>query len=197
MKPISLTGFALCLTLSLAAQDRQEFRNPSAHYRPKPLWFWNDTRITREGIDEQMAGFVRRCGYGGFSILPFGPRLAPEYLSGDYFELYRHTARKAAELGVTLSLYDEYGFPSGSGGWVNADGVPRFANRYPDLTLKRLDKIEEELDGGAVYDRPLSDAGTLMAVVAMETSDKRRIDLVGPDRRADGSSGKSRTDAGK
>lgn len=39
MKPISLTGFALCLTLSLAAQDRQEFRNPSAHYRPKPLWF--------------------------------------------------------------------------------------------------------------------------------------------------------------
>ena len=50
MKPISLTGFALCLTLSLAAQDRQEFRNPSAHYRPKPLWFWNDTRITREGI---------------------------------------------------------------------------------------------------------------------------------------------------
>ena len=98
MKPISLTGFALCLTLSLAAQDRQEFRNPSAHYRPKPLWFWNDTRITREGIDEQMAGFVRRCGYGGFSILPFGPRLAPAYLSGDYFELYRHTARKAAEL---------------------------------------------------------------------------------------------------
>ena len=184
MKPISLTGFALCLTLSLAAQDRQEFRNPSAHYRPKPLWFWNDTRITREGIDEQMAGFVRRCGYGGFSILPFGPRLAPEYLSGDYFELYRHTARKAAELGVTLSLYDEYGFPSGSGGWVNADGVPRFANRYPDLTLKRLDKIEEELDGGAVYDRPLSDAGTLMAVVAMETSDKRRIDL--SDRIADG-----------
>ena len=131
-----------------------------------------------------MAGFVRRCGYGGFSILPFGPRLAPEYLSGDYFELYRHTARKAAELGVTLSLYDEYGFPSGSGGWVNADGVPRFANRYPDLTLKRLDKIEEELDGGAVYDRPLSDAGTLMAVVAMETSDKRRIDL--SDRIADG-----------
>ena len=102
MKPISLTGFALCLMLSLAAQDRQEFRNPSAHYRPKPLWFWNDTRITREGIDEQMAGFVRRCGYGGFSILPFGPRLAPEYLSGDYFELYRHTARKAAELGVTV-----------------------------------------------------------------------------------------------
>ena len=102
----------------------------------------------------------------------------------DYFELYRHTARKAAELGVTLSLYDEYGFPSGSGGWVNADGVPRFANRYPDLTLKRLDKIEEELDGGAVYDRPLSDAGTLMAVVAMETTDKRRIDL--SDRIADG-----------
>ena len=81
-------------------------------------------------------------------------------------------------------MYDEYGFPSGSGGWVNADGVPRFANRYPDLTLKRLDKIEEELDGGAVYDRPLSDAGTLMAVVAMETSDKRRIDL--SDRIADG-----------
>lgn len=197
MKPISLTGFALCLTLSLAAQDRQEFRNPSAHYRPKPLWFWNDTRITREGIDEQMAGFVRRCGYGGFSILPFGPRLAPEYLSGDYFELYRHTARKAAELGVTLSLYDEYGFPSGSGGWVNADGVPRFANRYPDLTLKpaRQDR------GGAGRRRGLRPSsqrrghadGRRRDGDLRQTSDRP----VGPGSPTDGSSGKSRTDAGK
>lgn len=57
MKPISLTGFALCLTLSARPRRTDKSSgNPSAHYRPKPLWFWNDTRITREGIDEQMAG---------------------------------------------------------------------------------------------------------------------------------------------
>jgi len=43
--------------------------------------------------------------------------------------------------------------------------------------MKRLDKIEEEVDGGTVYHKPASAAGKLMAVVAMDTATKERIDL--------------------
>lgn len=177
MKKLLSLGFLLALSGSLPAQDAGEFREPSVRFRPRPLWFWNNTTITKEGIDAQMADFRDRCGYGGFSILPFGADLMPKYLSEEYFDLYAHTIDKARELGVTLSLYDEYGFPSGSGGAINADGIPRFENRYPGLTLKRLDKIEDEADGGTTYIRPVSDAGRLMAVVAMNTRTKERIDL--------------------
>ena len=78
---------------------------------------------------------------------------------------------------MQLSLYDEYGFPSGSGGAIGGDDIPRFLNRYPSLAMKRLDKIEEEVDGGTVYHKPASAAGKLMAVVAMDTATKERIDL--------------------
>ena len=169
--------FSLAFWGSLAAQDAAQFRNPSVRFRPRPLWFWNNATVTKEGIDAQMTAFRDRCGYGGFSILPFGPALRPKYLSEEYFELYAHTADQARRLGVTLSLYDEYGFPSGSGGAINADGIPRFRNRYPGLTLKRLDKIEDEAQGGTTYIRPVSDAGRLMAVVAMNTQTRERIDL--------------------
>lgn len=177
MKKLLFTGsFLLCCGL-LGAQDAAVFKSPTPEFRPRPLWFWNNTTITKEGIDAQMAGLKNQSGYGGFSILPFGPNLMPKYLTEEYFDLYEYTARKAKELGVTLSLYDEYGFPSGSGGAINADGVPRFANRYPALTMKRLDKIEEEVQGGQTYNRPLSSDGKTMAVVAMNTQTGERIDL--------------------
>lgn len=126
-----------------------------------------------------MPGFLEKCGYGGLAILPFGPNLTPKYLTEEYFERYKYAVEKAAELGLTLSLYDEYGFPSGSGGAINADGVSRFRNRFPNLTMKRLDKIEEETRGGATYVSPVSKTGQLMAAVAMNADTKERIDLSG------------------
>ena len=161
------------------AQEPSEFKTPPTKFRPDPLWFWNNTDITKEGIDAQMPGFLEKCGYGGLAILPFGPNLTPKYLTEEYFERYKYAVEKAAELGLTLSLYDEYGFPSGSGGAINADGVPRFRNRFPNLTMKRLDKIEEETRGGATYVSPVSKTGQLMAAVAMNADTKERIDLSG------------------
>ena len=169
----------LCLFFCVTAVAPSEFKTPPTKFRPDPLWFWNNTDITKEGIDAQMPGFLEKCGYGGLAILPFGPNLTPKYLTEEYFERYKYAVEKAAELGLTLSLYDEYGFPSGSGGAINADGVPRFRNRFPNLTMKRLDKIEEETRGGATYVSPVSKTGQLMAAVAMNADTKERIDLSG------------------
>lgn len=148
MRTFRLSLLCLFFCVTAVAQEPSEFKTPPTKFRPDPLWFWNNTDITKEGIDAQMPGFLEKCGYGGLAILPFGPNLTPKYLTEEYFERYKYAVEKAAELGLTLSLYDEYGFPSGSGGAINADGVPRFRNRFPNLTMKRLDKIEEETRGG-------------------------------------------------
>lgn len=179
MRTFRLSLLCLFFCVTAGAQEPSEFKTPPTKFRPDPLWFWNNTDITKEGIDAQMPGFLEKCGYGGLAILPFGPNLTPKYLTEEYFERYKYAVEKAAELGLTLSLYDEYGFPSGSGGAINADGVPRFRNRFPNLTMKRLDKIEEETRGGATYVSPVSKTGQLMAAVAMNADTKERIDLSG------------------
>ena len=120
--------------------DKEEFKNPSLSYHPRPLWFWNDTTVTESGIDAQMQKFKDRSGYGGFGILPFGQDFKPKYLSDEYFELYGGALKKASELDLTLSLYDEYGFPSGGAGAYHGDGKGRFEEKFPNQTIKRSEE---------------------------------------------------------
>ena len=152
------------------------FANPPIVFKPRPLWFWNNSTITSAGITEQMQKYKDNSGYGGFGILPFGGNLLPKYLGDDYFTLYGVAVKKANELGLKLCIYNEYGFPSGSVGAMNGDGIPRLMNKYPDATIKRLDKIEATVIGPRAYSRSLP-AGTLMSIVAMNTVTKERIDL--------------------
>lgn len=173
---LSAAAVILCAAPA-ASQTAGQFADPPMKYRPTPLWFWNNTEVTREGVDTQLRALRDECGYGGVSILPFGARFAPEYLTDEYFGLYEYTATKAAELGMQMALYDEYGFPSGSGGAINADGVPRFARLHPDLAMKRLDKFEEDVKGGKPYRAEVRQEGELMAIVAMDTRTNKRIDL--------------------
>lgn len=175
-QPLSVLLFLLCVNIVLATDLKQEFVDPPLRYAPRPLWFWNNTTVTKEGIVEQMRLSRDRSGYGGFGILPFGEHFKPEYLSDAYFDLYKTALQQAKELGMTMCIYDEYGFPSGSAGAINGDGIPRFANRYPDATIKRLDKHEWDIGGPNHFACEIP-TGRLMSVVAMEMRSKQRIDL--------------------
>jgi hypothetical protein len=166
----------MALPFPCKADVKGDFTNPPVKFRARPLWFWNNTAVTRAGVEEQLQGGRDRSGYGGVAPLPFGPKFTPKYLSGEYFELYGAAVKKSRELGMFLTIYDEYGFPSGSGGANMGDGIPRFKNQYPEATLKRLDKIEHEVTGPATYTKPMP-AGTLMSLVAMNTTTKERVDL--------------------
>ena len=75
-----------------------------------------------------------------------------------------------------MCLYDEYGFPSGGIGLNNGDGIPRFGLKYPDQTIKRLDKAEEDVTGPVSYSKSIP-GGKLMSIVAMEKNTLERIDL--------------------
>ena len=156
---------------------RNEFVTTPLSVRPNPLWFWNDAKVEKEELKRQMA-LYKSDGYGGLSILPFGKNFGPEYLSADYFDAYKTCVEEAAKLGLTLWIYDEYGFPSGSAGLLNADGISRFGLKYPDHVIKRLDKEEHiaQPDEEVNMDVP---QGILMAAVAMDTVSFVRIDLAG------------------
>ena len=161
---------------SQAQISPKAFANPEKQYRPIPLWFWNNTTVNETELLNLFRQMVEKDGYGGCAILPFGKDFKPEYLSDKYFSLYGAIIEEARKLDARMSLYDEYGFPSGSMGAINADGVPRFMNKYPDATIKRLDKIEYEVPSGTRIRKPLPE-GKLMAAVAMDTLSGKRLSL--------------------
>jgi len=158
------------------AGTKSDFANPPLKFRARPLWFWNDTAVTAAELEAQLQGNRDQSGYGGLAPLPFGGQFMPKYLSPEYFELYAAAVAKARQLGMFLTLYDEYGFPSGSCGANSGDGIPRFKNKYPEATLRRLDKFEEMVAGPAPYAKAIP-SGTLMSIVAMNTDTKERVDL--------------------
>jgi len=88
---LHLVVVAICLSchVAWAADLKQEFADPALKYAPRPLWFWNNTTVTKEGIVSQMKDARDRCGYGGFGILPFGKSFEPKYLSEEYFQVHK------------------------------------------------------------------------------------------------------------
>ena len=171
----------ICLVMqsrgvALKADVKKDFADPPITYWPRPLWFWNNTEVKVEVLHEQMQKSKKLSKYGGFGILPFGKSFGPEYLGEQYFAVYGAVLAKARELGMTMSLYDEYGFPSGPAGAPNSSNISLFARQFPDLTIKRLDKHEETVIGPAQYQRNFPQ-GKIMSVVAMNTATKERVEL--------------------
>ncbi len=158
---------------------KESFVRPPIRYWPRPLWFWNNTAVTAKGVVGQMQAFRDKCGYGGFGVVPFGKSFSPEYLSEPYLKVYGAMLEKARQLGMTISLYDEFGFPSGSvGAFAEGDDTPRFQRKYPELTIQRLDKVEDEVTGPLAFERKIP-GGKLMGVVAIKRTDLKRHDLTG------------------
>lgn len=157
--------------------ETREFSKPSMPWRPIPLWFWNNTRIVEASLIEQFNQMVEKDGYGGCAILPFGAGFRPDYLSEEYLRLYDVVLNEARSLGAHLSIYDEYGFPSGSMGAINGSGVTTFMNNHPNHTVKRLDKVEFRVSSGATFDRQLPLQGRLMSLVAWNVNTKEIIPL--------------------
>ncbi len=188
MKRIHLLRFAafLCCLCCAACQTRgeetmlletKEFIKPSMPWRPIPLWFWNNTRISEAELVRQLRQMIDIDGYGGCAILPFGGGFRPSYLSDDYFKLYGTAIDEARSLGAHMSIYDEYGFPSGSMGAINGSGVTTFMNNHPDHTVKRLDKTEYRVSSGATFDRQITLNGKLMSLLAWNMNTKEIISL--------------------
>lgn len=89
------------------------FAEPTAKYRPSPLWAWNDD-MTEERIREQLRE-IKANGMGGAFVNP-RPGLVNPYLSEEWFSLWSAALDESEKLGLKLYIYDENSYPSGFAG---------------------------------------------------------------------------------
>lgn len=115
-------------SLKSFGQLKQQFMAPSAEFSPIPFWFWND-ELTREELIRQIRDFHSK-EVNGFVIHPrMGlPRSIP-YLSDEYMELVEAAVVEAAKLEMTVILYDEGMYPSGSACGMVVKQNPEYASR--------------------------------------------------------------------
>ena len=158
--------FVVSAAPALAGNLEDDFRDPPASWKTRPLWFWN-----APPSKEQTNTLMERCrdsGYYGFGILPTNKMGLP-FMSPAYLNRYQEAVDKAAQLGMKMCLYDEFWFPSGSAGGL-------LAKKYPEALSKRLDMTVFEVTGPGEFEKPLP-SGQLMAAVAMHAKDLRRVNL--------------------
>ncbi len=107
---------------------RQRFLNPPAEFSPLPLWFWNGDLCEAE-IKRQMLEFAQK-GVMGFVLHPrIGIPREIGYLSDRFMALVRFAVETAHAMGMTVVLYDEGMYPSGSAHGMVVGENPRFASR--------------------------------------------------------------------
>ena len=150
------------------------FKNPPKQYKPMPFWHINDS-MTTEGIWQQMSDAKEKAGFAGVSVLPLAPKkdgkggTLPKFLTEDYLKRYQDVIDAAKKLEMQVILYDDNDFPSGMAGG-------KLGELFPEHTMKRLDKIEREITGPAVFSDSVP-KGRIMSVVAMNDKTFERIEI--------------------
>lgn len=134
--------------------DQNTFENPPKEYAAAFAWCWN-TPITKELIGKTLTD-MKKAGIGAVYVIPeskeFRPNtmnnnMTPAYLSDAYFELFKYFTDTAKEMGFTVWLYDEAGWPSGSAG-------SQIAKMRPDLARHQIRCINIPLGKGMPYTPP-------------------------------------------
>jgi hypothetical protein len=119
----------------------KDFGNPPGEYGSAPLYSWND-KITKEGIAYDLKE-MKNSGFGGVFIHP-RPGLVTEYLSDEWFDLFRFTVREGKKLDMHVSIYDEDSYPSGfAGGHVSVE-MPEAESNGQGLMPTVADKIPDD-----------------------------------------------------
>jgi len=143
-----------------------DFIEPPFSYHSRPLWFWNgklDVAKTQAMVDA-----CKASGYCGMGILPC-KGMGFDFMSPEFLKQYKAAVDQAAKQGMKMCLYDEFWFPSGSAGGL-------LGSRHPEALGKRLDMLATDITGPKEFSQPVPD-GTLMGVVAMETSTWKRLNI--------------------
>ncbi len=118
------------------------FANPPKEYGSAPLYNWNGT-ITKEGLDADMQVF-KDAGFGGVFVHP-RPGLITEYLSDEWFDLFRYTVDKGKELDLNVWIYDENSFPSGFAGGHLVKQMPEAENQGQGLQPRTVSFLPDNV----------------------------------------------------
>jgi len=161
------------LMIACSPKLEQNFKTPPREFKPMPFWHING-ELTTEGVRQQMKD-ANDAGFTGVSLLPLAdksatrPGTSPKFLSEEYFERYQDMLDIAEELDMEIILYDDNDFPSGMAGG-------KMQEKYPDHTMKRLDKVEYNITGPELFKDSIPGI-KLMAAVAINQQTQKRIEI--------------------
>ncbi len=128
---------------SSCASFRETFSDPPHEYTVMPFWFWND-RLSDEEIVRQIDD-MKSHGVYGFVIHPrIGLPEDSGWMSPKLLSAMRTALTAAKERKMTVLLYDEGMYPSGSSAGQVAAANPRFAARgFCKVDLKPNESLPE------------------------------------------------------
>ncbi len=141
----------------------QILHNPGREYTPIPFWFLNGD-LTHEEIRAQLRDF---CDHGVYGVV-LHPRMGLSddirYLSPRFFSYIRTALETARELDMTVVLYDEAMYPSGSASGQVVEGHPELASQGLALVEKAQpgDEVVAGTAEGVLVARPTG--GTIRGV---------------------------------
>lgn len=137
-KHASKEGFKNCFEYV-----KDGFANPDKQYGSAPLWVWH-TKVTNSLIDSMLYDF-KKNSFGGVFIHP-RPGLITEYLSEDWYQLYKHAVTVGKELGLNVWIYDEDSYPTGFAGGLVPYQMPESYNQGQMLHLNKGSKLPDTTD---------------------------------------------------
>ncbi|MDR0348024.1 MAG: hypothetical protein LBH90_00845 [Tannerella sp.] len=126
--------FATCTAL---------FADPPSEYRSMPLWVWNG-KVTEAELDRMLTE-LKEAGFGGLFVHP-RPGMITEYLSDNWFELFKYTVNKGKEMGLDVWIYDENSYPSGFAGGHVPQEMPESCNQGQGLQLEKTAWLPDDLE---------------------------------------------------
>jgi hypothetical protein len=149
------------------AMWQKDFKDPPLALKTTPLWALNG-RLTREETASQLKASRDISGFAGVAVMPI-TNTDPKYLTEGYFARYADILDISKELGMSVILYDDVDFPTGTAGG-------RMKAQFPADIASRLDKSESNVTGPTAWKMTLP-PGIFMGAVAMNTKSLERRDL--------------------
>lgn len=144
-----------------------QLAHPAREFTPIPFWFLNGD-LAGEEICRQLGDFAVHGMYGVVLHPRMGLAKRIGYLSSTYFHYIRTAVQAAAELGMTIVLYDEGMSPSGSACGQVVEGHPELASEGIALvdTVLPGDEVLAQVESGTLVVRKSS--GTMRGLYCGE-----------------------------
>jgi hypothetical protein len=114
--------------------------------RPWILWIWN-LSITKEEMLRQLDVLVSQ-GFGGIIVRP-GRDMVPDYLSEEFFALFRIVLEKAKNHGMGIRIADDFSMPWSGCFNEHLDQNPRLRARHLVLAASSLHRAGETFEYSA------------------------------------------------
>lgn len=144
---ISIGVLSGCVERTVDNEDSLEnletsFVNPPSDYRTAPLAVWN-SKVTNAEVERTIQE-LKDAGFGGLFVHP-RPGLITEYMSDEWYSLYKHAIDYAKEKDMKVWIYDENSYPSGFAGGHVPEEMPESYNQGQGLALEKVSVLPENL----------------------------------------------------